>query len=91
MSGKKQQFYIREYVDRPVSKKDFLREQEEQATGDGRTKQSLIRDLIFTDSEIRKMVQNGILKPIKYRSKIYFSKEDILVAINTPVQRTLIQ
>ena len=69
---KNSQYYIREYIDRPVTKKDFLTMQEKEITGNGKTKQYLIKNKIFTEKEIKKLVKEKTLIPIKLKNYFEF-------------------
>lgn len=71
-------YYIKESYERPVSKKEFIRKQEEGLIGDCVLQSSLLKNKVFTKSQIHILVLEKILLPVKYKSKVYFKKDDIV-------------
>jgi hypothetical protein len=70
-------YFIKETVDRPVSKREFLRHTKEEAVGDCILASDLIKRKVFTRSQVNTLIRAKILKPINYRSKIYFTRDTV--------------
>lgn len=77
-ADKKAQYCIRdEYIDRSVTKKEFLRWSKEEATKGTVSQQQLIKSKTFTKSQIEKLIRHKVLAPSKYQSVVYFKVGDV--------------
>lgn len=81
MTSSRAKYFIKETYERPVSKKEFIRKQEEGLIGDCVLQSSLLRKKVFTKSQIKMLVSEKILVPVKYKAKVYFKKDDILKGV----------
>ena len=88
MTNKKAQYFVREYIDRPVTKKEFLRLRDEEVKKIYVSRQHLlIENKKFTRYQLDTYEKEGLLKPIKHRGKKFFSKAEIMSIINSePIQ-----
>jgi hypothetical protein len=77
----KSTYFIEEMVSRVVTKKEFLERQMKEMEKSYIQQVSLLDRKIFTRSQIDKLVSTKILSPQKYKSKIYFKKDDVVVGI----------
>ena len=66
---------------RPVSKKEFLKLQEQRTNENYIQSRSLIERKIFTKFQIDKLISAKVLLPRKYKNKIYFQKEEVAKGI----------
>lgn len=74
---RKVRYFIKETIERPVTKKEFLLRQKEEVVGDCVSKGELIRGKTFTEPQIKELVGLGVLSPRRYHSKIFFSLRDV--------------
>lgn len=73
-------YFINETISRPVSKKEFFRIQKEEIIGDSVPRNSLIKAKTFTNAQMKTLIEKKIFVPIKYKFRVYFTKEDIKTA-----------
>jgi hypothetical protein len=71
-------YSLYERIERRVTKKEFLNAQRAEATSNGVPRAQLIKNKVFTKTEIIRLVRDKKLVPIKYRSRIYFKREHVL-------------
>jgi hypothetical protein len=70
-------YFINETVSRPVSKREFLRHSKEQTVGDCILLSDIIKRGVFTRSQVNALVRQNVLRPVKYRARVYFKKDNI--------------
>jgi len=75
---KKVQYAITEYVEKPVTKKEFFRVQKERATEGMISQVQLLKSGTLNKNEIDRLVRNKLIVPNKYRSRVYFKKDQVL-------------
>lgn len=75
------QYFIRDEIDRPVSKREYLRVSKEQATKDLILQSQIVKLKTLTRAQINELVRAKVLTPTTYRSQVYFRKEDVLKGI----------
>ncbi len=61
----------------PITKKEFLKQQMSDFEKDHISKVNLIKNKILTAGKIDTLIRTGVLEKIKYKGKVYFSKQDI--------------
>jgi len=77
MAKAKTKHYIKIEISVPITKKAFLKQQTSDFEKDHISKVSMVRNKILTAGKIDTLVKTGVLEKIKYKGKIYFSKQDI--------------
>ncbi len=75
---RKIKYFVNEVVSRPISKKEFLIRQKEEIVGDCILQSVVLKNKSFTKTQINQLVKAKILLPMKYKSKIYFKKDEII-------------
>jgi len=75
------QYFIREYYDRPVSKKEFLRHKDKEIETDYVSQKHLVDTKILTPWKIKIHEKGGLLKPIFYKGRRYFQKSEVLILL----------
>lgn len=60
--------------------KEAGKEARQEKLRDYTSKKSLVSDKIFTKSQIAKLLEEGIVKPIEDNGKVYFLKSDVVKA-----------
>ena len=80
-STKPTKYFIRECADRPMNKREFLKHQKNVMVGDCVLRAQLLDRRTFTVSQINELIREKIIKPVRYRSQVYFRKDELLEAI----------
>ncbi len=77
MAKAKTKHYIEVKISVPVTKKAFLKQQMSDFEKDHISKINITKNKILTAGKIDTLVKTGVLEKIKYKGKVYFSKQDI--------------
>ena len=72
------EYFMNGVENKPISKREFLHKQKEDKINDCVSSVTLIKNRSFTRSEINSLVSQKILIPIKYKSEIYFKKDEVI-------------
>ena len=67
--------------DRPVTKKEFLRHQDQEMSAHYVQQQYLVDNKVFSLGQIRNYEKQNLLPSVQYRGGKYFKKEDVQVLI----------
>lgn len=86
---KRSSYSILEYTEKPVTKKSFLKSQKAIAIGDSVSRVRLLEREVFTKKQMDHLVKQGVLVPIKYRSRVYFDKRKVLEILGTPARQSV--
>ena len=78
---KRERYFLKETIVRPVSKKDFLRVQKEEMLAGHISKQSVLSRRVFTEAQISTLIRGGILHPMLYKRRLYFKQEEVVTGI----------
>lgn len=62
--------------DRPVTKKDFLRHQNQEMSAHYVQQQYLVDNKVFSLGQIRNYEKQNLLLAVKYKGRKYFKRED---------------
>jgi hypothetical protein len=81
MTSKRAQYFIREYHDRPVSKRELLRLQGEEMEKTCVEQKYLVKHKIVSLGQIRRYERDGLLKPTYYMRKKYFKKDELAAVL----------
>src|SRR3989344_1998835 len=73
----KPKHFVREYYDRPVTKKELLRRQKEEIAQDYVAQRHLVKNKVFTLASLNKYIKKGLLRTTQFNGKRMFMKEDI--------------
>jgi hypothetical protein len=65
-----------------VTKREFSLEQKSQLLSKCVSRKALIQNKVFTESQIRRLVDSGVLTPKKYRAQVYFDYQEIKKGVN---------
>lgn len=90
MGKRKAQYFIREYIDKPVTKKEYFRLRDEEMKRTHIMRQRILENKQYTLSQLNALIHDGLLTPVKYKGRIFFPKDQLLTIINNePLQRKL--
>lgn len=78
---KKAQYYVREYYDRPVSKKEFIQKRGQEIERSCVRQKYLLDTKLFSFRKIKFYQKQGILVPIRHRKEKYFKKDEIVALL----------
>lgn len=81
MTKIKTTYFIREYYDRPASKKEFLEHKKKEISKAYFRQSQLLDKKLLTSWKIKAYEKSGLLKPIIYRGGKYFKQEDVLALL----------
>jgi len=77
MPKRKIKYYKKIEISVPITKKEFLRQRTADFGKDHISKVYIVKNKILKASEVDSLVNKGGLKKIKYKGKLYFSKQQI--------------
>jgi hypothetical protein len=90
MGKAKAQYFVREYTDKPVTKKEFLRLRDEEMKRTYVSRQRLLESKQYTKHQLDAYEKQGLLTPIKHKGKVLFPKDQLIAIIdNEPSQRKM--
>ncbi len=90
MAKGKAQYFVREQIDRPVTKKEFLRLRDEEMKRTHVMRQRILESKQYTKSQLDAFEKQGLLTPVKHKGKVLFPKDQLLAIIdNEPSQRKM--
>ena len=69
--------FVREYFDRPVTKKELLRRQKQEIAEDYVEQRHLVKNKVFTLASLNKYIKKGLLRTTQFNGKRMLMKEDI--------------
>ena len=77
MTKSRAKYFIREYYDRLIAKKELLRRRDQEIRASYIGKQFLIKNKIFTKSRLTSYEKKGLLTSIVYKGRKFFKKEEV--------------
>ncbi|MDO8514140.1 MAG: hypothetical protein Q7S50_01190 [bacterium] len=75
--------FIREYYDRPVTRRELLRRQKEEVTAEYVAQRLLVKNKVFTLASLKNYVKKGLLRTTRFNGKHMLLKEDLARIIET--------
>ena len=90
MAKGKAQYFVREYTDKPVTKKEFFRLRDEEIKRTHVLRMRILENKQYTRSQLDELEKQGLLTRIKHKGKIFFPKDQLLGIIDSePSQRKM--
>ncbi len=81
------QYFVREFHDRPITRKEFLHLRDAEISTSYITRRELLKARTFTNAELNHYLKSGMCSLIKHRGKEYFIREEIQRVIKSEASK----